>query len=198
MLSAYVNASDMEGAEKFFRRLKQDGFKPNIVTYGTLIKGYAKVENLDKMMELYEQMQASGIKPNQMILTTIMDAYGKNKDFDSAVIWYKELESRGFSPDQKAKNILLSLAKTAHEQEEANELVGNWDNHSGEPRINGSIKFVVDDDDEEDEDNDNEDDESDVYTDDNGYHEQEIQLNFIKDDNQQKHKGLHDLQRVDL
>jgi hypothetical protein len=41
------------------------------------------------------------------------------------VIWFKEMEARGYPPDQKAKNILLSLAKTPEEQEEANELVGN-------------------------------------------------------------------------
>lgn len=204
MLSAYVNASDMEGAEKFFRRLKQDGFKPNVVTYGTLIKGYAKVNNLEKMMEIYEHMRGSGIKANQTIFTTIMDAYGKNRDFDSAVVWYKELESWGFSPDQKAKNILLSLAKTAEEQREANELVGNWDYHRDEPRINGATRFVVDDDEEEEdnsyEDNNvDEDDNNEIYAEEsNGYYEQQDQLIFAKSDHQQKQQGLHDLQTIDL
>ncbi|KAL5977433.1 hypothetical protein ACLOJK_021779 [Asimina triloba] len=125
MLSAYVNASDMEGAEKFFKRLKQDGFEPNVVTYGTLMKGYAKENNLEKMMQIYEEMRMQGLEGNQTIFTTIMDAHGKNGDFGSAVGWFKEMESRGYPPDQKAKNILLSLAKTADEQKEANELVGN-------------------------------------------------------------------------
>ncbi|KAF8391027.1 hypothetical protein HHK36_023327 [Tetracentron sinense] len=128
MLSAYVNASDMEGAEKFMRRLKQDGFEPNVVTYGTLIKGYAKVNNLEKMMEKYEEMRVQGMKANQTIFTTIMDAHGKNVDFGSAVIWFKEMGSCGFPPDQKAKNILLSLAKTVEEQKEANDLIGNLNN----------------------------------------------------------------------
>ncbi|KAK9083730.1 hypothetical protein Scep_030201 [Stephania cephalantha] len=125
MLSAYINASDMDGAEKFFRRLKQDGFEPNIVTYGTLIKGYAKMNNLEKMLEKYEEMRVQGIKANQTIYTTIMDAHGKNMDFSSSVIWFKEMASGGLVPDQKAKNILLSLAKTAEEKREANELTGN-------------------------------------------------------------------------
>lgn len=132
MLSAYVNASDMEGAEKFFRRIKQDGFEANVVTYGTLIKGYAKVNNLDKMMEKYEEMRFSGIKANQTIFTTIMDAYGKNTDFDSAVVWFKEMESCGVLPDQKAKNILLSLAKTVEEQMEANRLVGHSNSYAND------------------------------------------------------------------
>ncbi|KAM0959171.1 hypothetical protein EV1_024178 [Malus domestica] len=87
MLSAYVNASEMEGAEKFFIRIIQDAFKPNAVTYGTLIKG----------------------------------------DFGSAVVWYQEMESCRLPPDQKAKNILLSLVKTAEEQKVASQLVGNLD-----------------------------------------------------------------------
>ncbi|CAH9072902.1 unnamed protein product [Cuscuta epithymum] len=125
MLTAYINASDMEGAEKFFIRIKQDGFEPNVVTYGTLIKGYANTNNLEKMMEKYDEMRISGIEPNQTIFTTIMDAYGRNKDFSSSVSWFNEMVTCGIQPDQKAKNILLSLAKTVEEQTEANELVGN-------------------------------------------------------------------------
>lgn len=124
MLSAYINASDMEGAEKFFRRIKQDGLEPNVVTYGALIKGYAKTNDLEKMMEKYEEMRVHGIKTNQTIFTTIMDAYGRNKDFGSAVAWFNEMASSGVSPDQKAKNILLSLAKTSEEQMEAKQITG--------------------------------------------------------------------------
>lgn len=124
MLSAYINAPDMEGAEKFFRRIKQDGLEPNVVTYGTLIKGYAKINGLEKMMEKYEQMRVHGIKANQTIFTTIMDANGRNKEFGSAVAWFNEMVSSGVSPDQKAKNILLSLAKTSEEQMEAKQLTG--------------------------------------------------------------------------
>lgn len=125
MLSAYVNASDMEGAEKFFRRLKEDGLKPNVIVYGTLMKGYAKENNLEKVMRVYERMRMQGIEANQAIFTTIMDAHGKNSNFESAITWFKEMIARGFPPDQKAKNVLLSLAKTPEEQKEANELAGN-------------------------------------------------------------------------
>ncbi|XP_050381329.1 pentatricopeptide repeat-containing protein At3g59040 isoform X2 [Argentina anserina] len=154
MLSAYVNAPDMEGAENFFTRLKVDGFKPNVVTYGTLIKGYAKTNDIEKMMEKYEEMQACGVKPNQTILTTMMDAYGRNRDFGSAVVWYKEMESCRLRPDQKAKNILLSLAKTAEEQQLANQVVGYLDssNEQGLGRLSISVGENDEDEDDEDED----------------------------------------------
>ncbi|KAL6529819.1 hypothetical protein OROGR_015442 [Orobanche gracilis] len=125
MLSAYVSAPDMDGAEKFFKRIKQDGFESNVITHGILIKGYAKLNNLEKMMEKYETMRADGIKANATIFTTIMDAFGRNENFGSAVIWFNEMVFNGISPDQKAKNILLSLAKTAEEQVKAKQLVEN-------------------------------------------------------------------------
>lgn len=158
MLSAYVNASDMEGADKFFKRIKQDGLEPNIVTYGTLIKGYAKANDLEKMMEKYEEMQGCGIKANQTIFTTIMDAYGKSGDFGSAVVWFKEMGSSGVPPDQKAKNVLLSLAKSVEEQNEANELVGNTDMFNGFSNNvddeDDNVDDNVDSDDDDDSDND--------------------------------------------
>lgn len=145
MLSAYVNASDMDQAEKFFRRIKEDGLKPNTIVYGTLMKGYAKLNNLEKVMRVYERMRVQGVEPNQTIFTTIMDAHGKNADFGSALVWFKEMGARGFPPDQKAKNILLSLAKTEEEKHEANELVGN---NAGqiEAKVDEFTKFENDDD----------------------------------------------------
>lgn len=129
MLSTYINASDMEGAENFFKRIKRDGFEPNVVTYGTLIKGYAKVNDIEKMMEKYEEMRLCGLRANATIFTTIMDAHGRNHGFDGAVIWFNEMGSNGIIPDQKAKNILLSLAKSAEEKAEADLLVGCTNGH---------------------------------------------------------------------
>ncbi|XP_010524118.1 PREDICTED: pentatricopeptide repeat-containing protein At3g59040 isoform X1 [Tarenaya hassleriana] len=156
MLSAYVNACDMEGAEKFFKRLKTDGFEPNIITYGTMIKGYAKANDLEKIMEVYEKMRLSGIRGNQTILTTIMDAFGRCKGFGSAVSWYKEMETCGLPPDQKAKNVLLSLASTPDELEEAKELAGV----SVENRKGTHVDGVDDEDDDEEDDDDDDDDDA--------------------------------------
>lgn len=150
MLLAYVNAPDMEGAEKFFKRLIQDGFEPNVVTYGTIIKGYATENDIEKVMEKYEEMLARGIKANQTILTTIMDAHGKNGEFDSAVHWFKEMELSGLVPDQKAKNILLSLAKTEEDKIEANELLLHSIEVNNLPKANDLDEEDDDDDDEED------------------------------------------------
>ncbi|PKA63980.1 Pentatricopeptide repeat-containing protein [Apostasia shenzhenica] len=125
VISAYVNASDMVGAEKFFRRLKEDGLKPNAVVYGTLMKGYAMANDVERVMRVYDRMRAQGVEPNQTIYTTIMDVHGKNSSFGSAVLWFKEMSACGFPPDLKAKNVLLSLAKSTEEQKAANELVGD-------------------------------------------------------------------------
>ncbi|WJX21593.1 hypothetical protein P8452_11002 [Trifolium repens] len=150
MLSAYVNASDMDGAEKFFKRLIQDGFEPNVVTYGAIIKGYAEANDLEKVTEKYDEMLGRGIKANQTIFTTIMDVHGKNGDFDNAVHWFKEMELSGLVPDQKAKNILLSLAKTEEDKQEANELVLLSIEINNLPKANG---LDEEDDDDEEEDN---------------------------------------------
>ncbi|XP_058774909.1 pentatricopeptide repeat-containing protein At3g59040-like [Vicia villosa] len=150
MLLAYVNAPDMKGAEKFFKRLIQDGFEPNVVTYGTIINGYAKENDIEKVMEKYEEMLARGIKANQTILTTIMDAHGKNGEFDSAVHWFKEMELSGLVPDQKAKNILLSLAKTEEDKIVANELLLDSTEVNNLPKANDLDEEDDDDDEEED------------------------------------------------
>ncbi|GFZ14363.1 tetratricopeptide repeat (TPR)-like superfamily protein [Actinidia rufa] len=197
MLSAYVNASDMEGAEKFFRRIKQDGLEPNIVTYGTLIKGYAKVSNLEKMMEKYDEMRLCGIKSNQTVFTTMMDAYGKNKDFDSAVGWFKEMESCGVPPDQKAKNIILSLARTAEEQTEASQLVGHSYSHADKEKADSFHKLVDDDDDDDENDDDEDDDYDDYYVENTISFDEEDDESIISKGVHQRKRGVLDAVKLD-
>lgn len=106
----------MNGAKKFFRRIKEDGLKPNAVVYGTLMKGYSKLDILEKVMRVYERMRIPGCRTQPDYLYYYrMDAHGRNSGFGDAVIWFEEMEARGYPPDQKAKNILLSLAETPEE-----------------------------------------------------------------------------------
>ncbi|TQD77153.1 hypothetical protein C1H46_037317 [Malus baccata] len=128
LLHAFAVSGMVEQARTVFKSMRRDRYA---FVFFFLVKHDMPLlegrNNIEKMMERYEEMLASGIKPNQTILTTIMDAYGKSRDFGSAVVWYQEMESCRLPPDQKAKNILLSLAKTAEEQKVANQLVGNLD-----------------------------------------------------------------------
>ncbi|CAN1252289.1 Pentatricopeptide repeat-containing protein At3g59040 [Linum perenne] len=195
MLLAYVNADDMDGAEKFFTRMvKQDGLKPDVITYGTLMKGYGKATNIEKMMKKFEEMKSAGIRPNQTIFTTIMDAHGKN-DFASAVTWYKEMESLGIHPDQKAKNILLSLAKTEEDQKEAGRVVGLTDNSATPLAFDGTSRLPF----EYDEDDDDEDDDDDDDDDESGFGEKQEESSVLSStDVGFNVVGLHNLSVVEL
>ncbi|KAG2252287.1 hypothetical protein Bca52824_082423 [Brassica carinata] len=113
-----------ERKKLYLRSMLLHNYVISVFTYGTMIKGYLKANDLDKVMEVYEKMRFSGIKANLTILTIIMDAFGRCKDFGSALSWYKEMESCGVTPDHKAKNVLLSLASSRDELEEGKELNG--------------------------------------------------------------------------
>jgi len=100
------------------------------------------VNDLEKMMQKYKEMVTSSIKANQTIFTTMMDAYGENK---------KNMEVHCCLSDQKAKNALLSLAKTDEGREGADRLTGNKPNYRS-IRLPGYDSIDQDEDYEEDDD----------------------------------------------
>lgn len=117
-MNAYVNVSNMEKADRVLERMRIAGIEPNIVTYGTLIKGYAEKGELDLMVKKYEEMTSREIKANQTIFTTMLQAFGRYDSLDRAKDWFQEMVATGLEPDKRAQNTLLSLSVNLNRREE--------------------------------------------------------------------------------
>lgn len=49
------------GRRQLVLQIRQDGLKPDIVTYGSSVKGYAWANNLKKTIEKYKDIRVHGI-----------------------------------------------------------------------------------------------------------------------------------------
>jgi pentatricopeptide repeat protein len=124
-MNAYVNASDMRKAEKILKHMKLQGLQPNIVTYGTLIRGYASEGYVAKMMRKYEEMCGQQIAVSQAVFIIMLRALGKYVGLDRAMFWFKEMSVMGFQPDGRAHKILLELSIMKGRRGEVEELFDN-------------------------------------------------------------------------
>lgn len=74
-----IRASIREGNYQLLSQLLRDmyiqqGLKPDAVTFGSLIYGLCKEENIAVARKLWEQMTGNGITPNIAIYNTITEA----------------------------------------------------------------------------------------------------------------------------
>merc|ERR1719379_1891832 len=75
VIDACSKADDAGRAERVFQRMRSKGITPNIVTYSTLARPFARSGDWWKVEELEAQLRADGLKMNEYFLYTLLDAY---------------------------------------------------------------------------------------------------------------------------
>jgi pentatricopeptide repeat protein len=65
LLNGLLSRQEMNLAEQVIQVMKEYGVAPNIVTWNTLIKGYAAMQNLPRTVGALQDLEASGFKPDE-------------------------------------------------------------------------------------------------------------------------------------
>eukprot|EP00746_Dinoflagellata_sp_MGD_P016418 gnl/MRDRNA2_/MRDRNA2_137037_c0_seq1.p1 gnl/MRDRNA2_/MRDRNA2_137037_c0~~gnl/MRDRNA2_/MRDRNA2_137037_c0_seq1.p1 ORF type:complete len:626 (+),score=112.07 gnl/MRDRNA2_/MRDRNA2_137037_c0_seq1:105-1982(+) len=86
VLATCVAARDMESADAILEQAKaSSGAIPlDVVSYNTMVKGYARQHKLEKCFDLIASMHASGIASDEVTYSTILDACISEHCFDKA------------------------------------------------------------------------------------------------------------------
>eukprot|EP01057_Protomagalhaensia_wolfi_P000165 Protomagalhaensia_wolfi_Nauph_80__164@NODE_1092_length_1741_cov_54_806110_g327_i5_p1_GENE_NODE_1092_length_1741_cov_54_806110_g327_i5NODE_1092_length_1741_cov_54_806110_g327_i5_p1_ORF_typecomplete_len250_score36_13PPR_long/PF17177_4/7_8e25PPR_long/PF17177_4/1_2e19PPR_3/PF13812_6/1_6e15PPR_3/PF13812_6/1_3e13PPR_3/PF13812_6/0_0029PPR_3/PF13812_6/2_3e05PPR_3/PF13812_6/43PPR_2/PF13041_6/1_1e18PPR_2/PF13041_6/2_4e10PPR_2/PF13041_6/0_0011PPR_2/PF13041_6/0_00012PPR_1/PF12854_7/1_6e10PPR_1/PF12854_7/1e0 len=75
----------MKTAMEMFEELPSKGLKPDIVTYNTLLEGFAKSEDIVQVEHLFNQLLANNVKPTCYTLTILVKFYGRRHRLDKAL-----------------------------------------------------------------------------------------------------------------
>jgi pentatricopeptide repeat protein len=65
LIRRYIK-TDMATAEQLFQEMKRRGIEPNAVTYGTLINGFAKQNDVGRALEMLEELEKKLGKANEV------------------------------------------------------------------------------------------------------------------------------------
>ncbi|KAL8117135.1 hypothetical protein AgCh_015149 [Apium graveolens] len=118
LLNVCASNNQCEEAEKYFKKMKDEGHTPNIFHYGSLINAYSAKGNFKKADELIVNMKDAGLVPNKVILTSLLKVYVKGGLFDKARELLNDLEALGHAQNEIPYCILMDgLAKSGQIQE---------------------------------------------------------------------------------
>ncbi|KAL7824003.1 hypothetical protein V8C26DRAFT_384555 [Trichoderma gracile] len=76
LVRGLFNSGDRILAEQVLHVMKEQGVEPNLVTWNTLTKGYASMQNIKKTVSTLQDMEAAGFKPDLFTFK----AFGKLKN----------------------------------------------------------------------------------------------------------------------
>jgi len=108
ILATGVAADQIEGVEELL--LEADTFKPpisDVVSYNTLIKGYAQRNDALKAIQVINRMVKRGLTTNAISFNTAMDAAVRSLRIQEAWDLLKDMRKAGFRPDKFTCSILV-------------------------------------------------------------------------------------------
>lgn len=56
-----------------YRKMQAGGFKPDVITYGTLVSACTRGNDLEKALSITQEMEKLGVKRNQVRSNTLLE-----------------------------------------------------------------------------------------------------------------------------
>ena len=118
LIEMYAKCGKLKEAQRVFDKLP-----PNSVAWGTLIAGYAHVNNYSCEQYL-ETMQQEGVKPNDLTYSSLLSSYSHAGTSEEGCLSFKHMmETHGISPSIEHYNCLVDLLGRTGSLEESKYLL---------------------------------------------------------------------------
>jgi pentatricopeptide repeat protein len=83
--------------------------KPNLITYSTIIKGFAKCQRMEEAMEIYDCLKSQNFQLDEVLFNTLIDGYGKAGNSTMAIKLYQEMQNYGIKGSAVIYSILIKM-----------------------------------------------------------------------------------------
>jgi len=110
---------------------------PDLITYSTLMKGYAKANNVNKVLEIYEFLnkKKDEFKLDAFTYNIILDSMARNKDYEGMIKIYTDMKNRGIQTSVITYGILIKFYVNVNDLENTLELFEDLMNKGLKPTI---------------------------------------------------------------
>lgn len=102
--------------------MREQGLKPDVITYTTVIDAYKRVKNYEKCWELYEEFfhrDLLGKDVDEYLISYMIRLCAATHESEKAIRLFGDLQERGFVEHAKPYNSIIfalgSRKKYAHE-----------------------------------------------------------------------------------
>lgn len=126
VLSCLVKSGNFESSVKLFHQMKQDGLKPDIVTYSTLLAGCSKLKNgYSKALDLVQELKYNGLIMDSVIYGILLDVCASNSRCEEAESYFNQMKDEGYSPNVFHYGSLLNAYSINGNYKKADEIIEN-------------------------------------------------------------------------
>jgi pentatricopeptide repeat protein len=127
MLDCCVECNDIQKMDEIYQQIKDKASEedensptPDLITYSTVIKGFARAKNIDKVLDIYQFLNSdSRFLLDEVIYNSILDGCAKTRNLDKALIVYADMEKNQIKKSNVTYSILVKLYANNGKEEKA-------------------------------------------------------------------------------
>ena len=117
MLDCCVECDDVKKMDEIYQTIKDKASEdddnnpqPDLITYSTVIKGFARNKNMEKVFDIYQFLNTnSTFQMDEVIYNSILDGCAKTRNLEKALCIYEDMQKNGIKRSNVTFSILIKL-----------------------------------------------------------------------------------------
>lgn len=127
MLDCCVECNDINKMSEIYEKIKYSAIneenspQPDLITYSTVIKGYARAKDMEKVFDIYHFLKTSdnNFQLDEVIYNSILDGCAKTNNLEKAMIVYDDMVKKDVKRSNVTYSILVKLYSNAKLEDKA-------------------------------------------------------------------------------